>query len=297
MSMKPILLLTLAAMLTACEAENDTITSSLFDMSSGGGSTVTGSVNMRSGSIRIASTVSFFDSGGPSGNYGNNQNLVMTVYPLNSGDRVALALEYFSIENSDGCTFDVFEVYNGTSTSAPRLDFWCGDGDGFWIPFYFVAANSSGALTIRFKSDGSQTGPGWMASLFPVFQNTSYSVSLPRATGLNGNSSRINYTVLGPSALPADQGFCISTSNTAPSRTNGANCFTATVNRYGTRVFVQPGLGIANQTHYMRAFITPPGGTSTYTNTVTYAPLFKEMPDLSGRGPGYEVTQLLGPLF
>lgn len=268
----------LAVAVLSCDAQNDTITSSLFDMSEAGATTVSGSVNMRSGSIRIEGAVQFYDSGGPSGNYGNSQNQVLTVYPAREGDRVAMSLEFFSVEFSDGCTYDTFEIFNGTSTSAPRIDFWCGDGDSFWIPHYFVAANSSGALTIRFKSDGTQTFPGWIANLFPLSSTTAYSVSLPRANGLAGNSSRINYTVLGPSQLPADQGFCISTSNTLPSRTNGANCFTASTNRFGTRVFTQPGFGV-NQTHYLRAFITPPGGSTVYTSTVTYVPMAKALPD------------------
>lgn len=287
--------LILAALVMSCDAQNDTITSSLFDMSAAGATTVSGSVNMRSGSIRIESTVNFYDSGGFSGNYGNSQNQVLTIYPAREGDRVAMVLNFFSVEFSEGCTYDVFEIFNGTSTSAPRIDFWCGDGDTFWIPHYFVAANSAGALTIRFKSDGTQSFSGWAASLFPLSSTTGYSISLLRAEGLASNSSRINYTVLGPSQLPTDQGFCISTTNTLPTRTNGASCFTASVNRYGTRVFVQPGLA-ANQTHYVRAFYTPPGGATVYTSTVTYAPLFKELPDIFERGAEDEGLVPLGPL-
>lgn len=282
-------------LLTSCEAENETLAGALFDQSTGGGSIVSGSLNMRSGSVRIDDTVYFYDSGGISANYGNSQNHVLTVYPANAGDRVTLSLEYFSIENSDGCVYDSFEVFNGTSTSAPRLDLWCGDGDSFWIPFYFIASNSSGALTIRFKSDGSSTSVGWNAILFPLPANYPYQMTTPRAVGLTGSSSRLNYSLFGPSTLPTDQGFCISTTNTLPSRTNGASCFTASVNRYGTRVFSQPAIA-ANQTHYMRAFHTPPGAATVYSSTVSYVPMFKTKPDLLQRFAEIELFVPEGPL-
>jgi hypothetical protein len=233
---------------------------------------------MRSGSVRIDEVIYFYDSGGVSGNYANNQNLVLTIYPKSNDERVVLTLDYFSIEASDGCTYDSFEVFNGTSTSAPRLDIWCGDGDSFWIPFYFVASNSSGALTVRFKSDGSSTGAGWSSQVFPVPADYTYQLFAPRAVGLPGSSSRLNYTIFGPTTLPTDQGFCISTANTLPSRTNGASCFTANVNRYGTRVFLQPAIS-TNQVHYMRAFYTPPGGTTVYSSSVSYVPMLKVLPD------------------
>jgi hypothetical protein len=295
MNCKSYLPLLLAIVVISCEAENETITSTLFDMSAANSSVVTGSVNMRNGSIRIQSSIAFFDSGGPSSNYANNETLVLTIYPAKSGDRIAMTLNFFNIENSDGCIYDALEIYNGTSTTAPRIDSWCGTADSFWIPFYFVADNNAGALTLRFKSDGSDTGPGWSANLLPLAPTTGYSISLARATGLTGNSSRLNYTVLGPSLLPTDQGFCISTTNTVPSRTNGANCFTANVNRYGTRVFVQPSLG-GTQTHYMRAFVTPPGSSTLYTSTVTYAPLGKALPQEFNRGLIFDEQVQLGPL-
>jgi len=279
MNIRSILPILLSVAVLSCDAQNDTITSSLFDMSAASASTVSGSVNMRSGSIRIAGPVSFFDSGGPSGNYGNNLNQVLTVYPAQAGERVALWLQSFNVEFEDGCGYDVFEIFNGTSTSAPRLDFWCGSADSYWIPFYFVANNPSGALTFRFKSDGSNTFTGWTATLYTMTNIASYAVTLPRAVGQPGNSSWINYTAFGPSQLPTDQGFCISTTNSVPSRTNGATCYTASINKYGTNRFVLSGLG-ANQTHYMRAFITPPGGSTVYTTTVAYAPLLNELPDV-----------------
>ncbi len=293
---KPTLFLSLCLIvLVSCEAEDDTIAGALFDQSAGGGSTVSGSLNMRSGSVRIDDVVYFYDSGGVSGNYANNQNLVLTIYPKSNNERVVLALDFFSIESADGCTYDSFEVFNGTSTSATRLDIWCGDGDSFWIPFYFVANNSSGALTVRFKSDGSSTSSGWIAQLIPIPEDYDYQIFAPRAVGLTGSSSRLNYSLFGPATLPTDQGFCISISNTLPSRTNGASCFTANVNRYGTRVFLQPAIS-ANNVHYMRAFYTPPGGASVYSATTSYVPMFKVRPDLLERDPFIEEFTPLPPL-
>lgn len=296
MNKRTIFPLMLAALVMSCEAENDTITSSLFDMSAAQSKVVTGSLNMRSGSVKINSAVSFYDSGGPSGSYSNNENRVLTIYPDVTGGRVSFRLDLLDTEYYGGsCTNDYLEIYDGTSTSAPRLDFWCGTETSFWVPFQYVANNSSGALTIRFVSDGSVTRSGWSGSLSLLTPSTSYVISSARAMGVAGNSSFLVYNVIGPTQAPTDQGVCISTTNTVPSRTNGASCFTATVNRYGTRVFSQPGLG-ANVTHYMRAFMTPPGGTTVYTSTVSYVPLLKALPQDVFRGADVDEFVPVDPL-
>jgi hypothetical protein len=296
MNIRSILPILLSVAVLSCDAQNDTITSSLFDMSAASARVVTGSLNMKSGSVKINGAVSFYDSGGPSGPYSNNENRVLTIYPDVTGARVSFRLDQLDTEYYGGdCTNDYLEIYDGTSTSAARLDFWCGTETGFWVPFQYVANNSSGALTIRFVSDGSVTRSGWSGVLSLLTPTTSYVISSARAIGTTGNSSYLLYNVIGPTQPPADQGVCISTTNTVPSRTNGASCFTASVNKYGTRVFRQPGLG-ANLTHYMRAFMTPPGGTTVYTSTVTYVPLFKVLPQEFHRGADIDEFMPLGPL-
>lgn len=295
MNMKSILLVFLTFAVLSCDAESDSITSSLFDKSVETSSVVTGPVNMRNGTVRINSPVLFYDSGGSSGSYQNNQNMVLTVYPATSGNRISITLQYFNIENSDNCQYDIFEIYDGTSISAPRIDYWCGLGNSFWIPSLYVASNSSGALTFRFRSDATTTGDGWAATLAQVGPSINYSVNQPKASGLSGNMSLINYTVNGPTQLPTDQGFCISTTSTLPSRTNGADCYTASTNRYGTRVFTMTGITV-NTTHYMRGFVTPPGGATIYTTVATYIPTTKAMPDLLTRGLQSELFERLGPL-
>ncbi len=295
MNIKSILTVILAVAVLSCEAENDTITSTLFDQSVETSSVASGPVNMRNGSVRINGSVSFYDSGGPAGNYSNNENLTLTVYPATTGYRVRLILEVFNIEFGTDCPYDIFEIFDGTTVNSTRIDIWCGSGDSFWVPHHFVASNSSGALTIRFRSDSSTMEPGWVALLSQVAPTTNYSVILPRAVGLPGNSSMINYTVTGPTQLPTDQGFCISTSSTSPSRTNGADCYTASVNRYGTRVFTLDGIAV-NTTHYMRAFYTPPGSASIYSSMVTYSPMSKDIPHLQVRHSDFNSFIPLGLL-
>lgn len=296
MNIRTFLPLFLAVAVISCEAQNDTITSSLFDMSAASASTVSGPANMRNGSIQINGSISFYDSGGPFSNYSNNENLVLTIFPATTGSRVSFRLDAIDTEYLGGdCKEDYLEVFDGPTTSSPRLDVWCGVETTFWVPYQYVATNTSGALTIRFRSDGSVTSSGWSGTLLLVTSSTPYSVTLPRARGVTGNSSYIIYNVLGPTQLPTDQGFCISTTNTSPSRTNGASCYTALTNRYGTRSFTQAGLG-ANQTHYMRAFVTPPGGAILYSSTVTYAPMLKALPDLFNRGGNMDRAISANPL-
>ncbi len=295
MKSNTIFLLATAFILLSCDSENPDLASALFEQSAETSSVASGSVIMRNGSVRINNNVSFFDSGGSSNSYSNNENLVMTIYPATSGNRIRLILEAFNIEFGTDCPYDTFEVFDGTTVNSTRIDIWCGSGDSFWVPHHFVASNSSGALTIRFRSDGSTTGPGWVAMLSQLAPTTNYSISLPRAVGLAGNSSMINYTVTGPIQLPTDQGFCVSTSTTSPSRTNGAECYTASVNRYGTRVFTLGGIA-ANTTHYMRAFYTPPGSASIYSSMVMYLPMSKEIPHLQVQQSDFDSFIPLGLL-
>ncbi|HPJ62125.1 C25 family cysteine peptidase [Lentimicrobium sp.] len=112
--------------------------------------------NMTSGSITTC-TGYFYDSGGASAPYGNNEDLTMTIYPATAGNLIRLEFSAFNTESG----YDYLSIYNGTSTSAPLMGTW----DGTSGPGTITANNSPGALTINFTSDGSVTRDGWVASI------------------------------------------------------------------------------------------------------------------------------------
>ncbi len=108
-----------------------------------------------------ACTGSFFDPGGPSGDYGNNLNITTTICSDgSSGTHIRLDFSGVSLDPGDVVCF-----YDGNSAAAPLLS--CSDQYTPGIPFVVqaTAANPSGCLTVVFTSNSSGTDAGWSASI------------------------------------------------------------------------------------------------------------------------------------
>lgn len=102
------------------------------------------------------SGIQFTDPGGASANYGDNQIITKTFYPANSSDKLKLTFTEFDTESG----FDFMNVYNGPTTGSPRFT----NGtqlSGNTIPGPFQSTHSTGAITVRFISDGGVSGTGW----------------------------------------------------------------------------------------------------------------------------------------
>lgn len=108
----------------------------------------------------------FFDSGGPSGNYANDEIKTITFLPTVNTDNIKVTFTEFEVEEnvSAGSCWDELKVYNGNSTSAPLLGTFCGTN----LPGPFEADNPDGALTFRFTSDYSVSKNGWSAEVMCV---------------------------------------------------------------------------------------------------------------------------------
>ena len=97
------------------------------------------------------------DSGGPTGNYGNNEVFEQTFCPVNAGDVVAIDFTAFSTQlNADFLT-----VYNGPSIASPVLGVYSGGA----LPPGLVSSAAGGCLTIRFTSNGTVVSTGWVISV------------------------------------------------------------------------------------------------------------------------------------
>jgi hypothetical protein len=101
----------------------------------------------------------FYDSGGPDGEYGNNENFTMTFLP--SIEESMIKANFLSFNTEAG--YDRLFIYNGTNATAPQ--FPGSPFDGTTSPGMIIASNPAGALTFRFTSDGSVTRPGWEAEI------------------------------------------------------------------------------------------------------------------------------------
>jgi subtilase family serine protease len=113
-----------------------------------------------SGSNTIARcSGTIYDYAGMDG-YLTNANGILTVNPETPGDKVRLNFASFNTNNSN----DILHIYNGTSTSDPLI----GSYTGAALPGIngvVYGSGLSGALTLRFVTDGSAHSTGFAADL------------------------------------------------------------------------------------------------------------------------------------
>lgn len=102
----------------------------------------------------------FTDTGGPNGNYGHNQTLVKTFYPANSEAKVKLSFDRIGLQTNA----DFMYVYDGDTVDAPLFAGGTLTGNNNPGP-EFISTHSSGAITIKFVSDGSGATYGWEAHI------------------------------------------------------------------------------------------------------------------------------------
>jgi PKD repeat protein len=112
--------------------------------------------NMSNGIITTCGG-NFYDSGGSSGNYINNENYTLTFLPGTPGAIIKATFSSLNIESG----YDYLYIYNGINTSAPLI----GAYTGIVSLGTIMATNPSGALTFRFTSDYIVVKPGWTASI------------------------------------------------------------------------------------------------------------------------------------
>ena len=100
---------------------------------------------------------SFYDSGDALGINQGNDNFTKTFFPSTPGSKVRLSIYNVSLGQ-----FSTMNIYDGTSTSASRLD----QLDRFATNTLreYIASNNDGAITVSFRANSS-TGSGWLAAI------------------------------------------------------------------------------------------------------------------------------------
>jgi hypothetical protein len=173
----------------------------------------------------------FYDSGGATGTYQNNENYVMTFMPVEAGKIIKAVFDNGAIIES---TYDKLYAYNGTTTSATQFagSPWS-NSTGVNIGT-LLASNPDGAITFKFTSDGSVTKAGWSAVISCENGNSTYTITFNVTDGTNAiqgaavtfNSTTINTDASGNAVfedVPEANGMAYTVSK------NGLNTATGTV--------------------------------------------------------------------
>lgn len=124
---------------------------------------------------------SFYDSGGVSGNYSNNESRSVTICPETEGSNVTVTFTSFQVEGAGAnFCFDNLRIYDGPDDSFPQItpaslglgtgtDGFCyqspTDGTANLVGESITATNADGCLTFVFTSDISTALSGWEAEV------------------------------------------------------------------------------------------------------------------------------------
>ena len=117
-----------------------------------------------------------YDDGGIEANYTNNKDYTLVIQPTGATS-ITMNFSEWAVERN----YDVLKIYNGTSTSAPLLGKWSGNKPST------VTANS-GAMTLRFTSDGSVNKSGWKATWSSIGGNCGMAIPV---TDFSANTTTV----------------------------------------------------------------------------------------------------------
>jgi gliding motility-associated-like protein len=109
-----------------------------------------------------------YDSGGPDGDYSNNENSVFTICPNQPNQCINFTLQYYNMEYNDFSVTDQMIFYDGNGTNPGTIITTLGGNDfggtSATSGVCFAVQASSGCMTIQFISDGTSTFQGFAGS-------------------------------------------------------------------------------------------------------------------------------------
>lgn len=111
---------------------------------------------MTNGQTITTCSGTFYDPGGPNGNYGNSLNYTQTIVSATPGMCIQVSFNSFELES---VSFDYLRIYSGTSASGQLIGTFGGSNSPGTVTSY------TGALTFVFHSDVSVNYAGWAATI------------------------------------------------------------------------------------------------------------------------------------
>lgn len=135
------------------------------------------------------SSGSFYDSGGPSANYSNDERKLYLFSPAGATS-VSMTFTSFDLENN----WDYMFIYDGSTTAAPLLGTYTGTtGPG-------TVTSTGGNLLVEFRSDCATVRPGWVATFNggtttpPASDMIAPTTSMSTASSWVNNDFTVNFT-------------------------------------------------------------------------------------------------------
>ena len=119
-----------------------------------------------------SATGNFYDSGGISGNYQDDERLIWTISPSGT-QSISVSFTQFSLENN----YDYLYIYNGNSIDDALIGVYTGTQN----PGIINSVN--GSLTFEFRSDCGTTASGWQASWTSIPNDSDPPVSVIAPSG------------------------------------------------------------------------------------------------------------------
>jgi hypothetical protein len=129
----------------------------------------------------IRNTGTFYDSGGLTGDYNDDEILSKTIQSSN-GNPIQLDFTTVDIESESACGYDRLLVYDGLDDTATLLGTYCGTST-----FTVTSTNTSNALHFVFISDTSVIKSGWEATISTVITTVNTGcTTYPKGTATGG---------------------------------------------------------------------------------------------------------------
>ncbi len=150
---------------------------------------------LANGSFTVSGKGRFYDNGGPENNYEHNQNVVTTIYPENTADKLSVTFHSFNTQ----ADFDILHVYDGNSVSAPLIGSYSGERTVFTV----TSSATDGSLTFNFVSNNATNDDGWYASITNSAAIPSYDLTSSTSHSIPTGSSAFFYDSGGPDAIYA----------------------------------------------------------------------------------------------
>lgn len=174
-------------------------------------------------------TYNFTDQGGINDSYNSNKDHIVTFTPSVGTSKIELVFNVFNTESGQ----DGMVIYDGPNIASPIISSGlpvgtnatnCPAGSfyGTTSPGTITSTDGTGAITIRWRTNGSANNAGWIANVSCVSSGC-LKPTLATTTAIGSTTATINWTA--PSPAPASgYEYAVSTSNLAPS---GAGTFTS----------------------------------------------------------------------